>query len=251
MLTANGIMIMNKRIVALFLLMLASVQLPPALQAADDTDKVIRGAVGKILPGIPVNEITPSPLPGVSEVIIGAKLFYISNDGKYIMQGSLIDLATRTNLSERRLDGIRRDVIKDVKTSDMIIFPADEERYVITVFTDIDCGYCRKLHAEMNQYNALGITVQYLMYPRSGPDTPSFDKAISVWCSEDRRKALTRAKAGETLAKASCDNPVQAHFRTGEKVGVRGTPAILLDSGEMLPGYLPAPKLANELEKRG
>jgi thiol:disulfide interchange protein DsbC len=242
---------MNKRIVALFLLLLASVQLPPVLLAADDTDKVIREAVGKILPGIPVNEITPSPLPGISEVIIGAKLFYISNDGKYIMQGSLIELATRTDLSERRLDGIRRGVIKDVKTSDMIIFPADEERYVITVFTDIDCGYCRKLHAEINQYNALGITVQYLMYPRSGPNTPSFDKAISVWCSKDRLKALTQAKAGENLPKKVCDNPVSAHYGVGQEIGVRGTPAILLENGEILPGYLPAPKLANELAKRG
>jgi thiol:disulfide interchange protein DsbC len=242
--------IMNKRIVTLLLLLLASVQLAPAALAADDPDKQIRAALGKILPGVPVDEITPSPLAGVSEVIIGSKLFYVSNDGKYLMQGSLIEMATRTNLSERRLDSIRLAVIKDLKASNMIVFPAAEQRHVVTVFTDIDCGYCRKLHAEIDQYNALGITVRYMMYPRSGPDTPSYDKAVSVWCSKDRQQALTRSKAGETLPKGSCDNPVRAHYSTGQQLGIRGTPAILLENGELLPGYLPAAKLANEIEKR-
>ena len=240
---------MNKRIVTLLLLLLVSVQLAPVF-AGDDSEKLIRAAVGKILPGMDITEITPSPLAGISEVIIGSKLFYVSNDGKYLMQGSLIELATRTDLSEQRMQGIRLAVIKDIKKSDMIIFPAKDERHVITVFTDIDCGYCRKLHSEIKSYNDLGITVQYLMFPRSGPDTPSYDKAVSVWCSKDRQDALTRAKAGETLAKASCDNPIRAQYVIGQQVGVRGTPAILLEDGELLPGYLPAIKLANELEKR-
>jgi thiol:disulfide interchange protein DsbC len=239
---------MNKRIVTLLLLLFASIQLVPAL-AADDSDKLIRAAIGKILPGMEVTEITPSPLAGVSEVIIGSKLFYASNDGKYLLQGNLIELATRTDLSEQRLKGIRLAVIKDIKKSDMIIFPAKNERHVITVFTDIDCGYCRKLHAEIDQYNELGITVQYLMFPRSGPNTPSYDKAVSVWCSKDRQKALTRSKAGETLAKADCDNPIRAQYVIGQQLGVRGTPALLLDDGELLPGYLPAIKLASELDK--
>ena len=231
------------------LLLLVSVQLAPAL-AGDDSGKLIRAAVGKILPDMEITEITPSPLAGISEVIIGSKLFYVSNDGKYLMQGSLIELATRTDLSEQRMQGIRLAVIKDIKKSDMIIFPAKDERHVITVFTDIDCGYCRKLHSEIKSYNDLGITVQYLLFPRSGPDTPSYDKAVSVWCSKDRQQALTRAKAGETLATASCDNPVRAQYVIGQQMGVRGTPAILLEDGELLPGYVPAIKLADELEKR-
>jgi thiol:disulfide interchange protein DsbC len=239
---------MKKRIVTVLLLLLASVQLGTVL-AGDDSDKLIRAAIGKILPGIPIDEITPSPLAGMSEVIIGSKLFYASNDGKYLMQGNLIELATRTDLSEQRLQGIRLGVIKDVKKDDMIIFPAKNQRYVITVFTDIDCGYCRKLHSEIKQYNDLGITVQYLMFPRSGPDTPSYDKAVSVWCSEDRKDALTRAKAGETLDKATCDNPVRAQYAIGQQLGVRGTPALLLEDGMLLPGYMPASKLVNELKK--
>lgn len=239
---------MKKRIVTVLLLLIASVQLGTAL-AADDPDKLIRAAIGKVLPGIPIDEITPSPLAGVSEVIIGAKLFYVSDDGKYLMQGNLLELATRTDLSEQRLQSIRLGMIKDVKQADMIVFPAKNQRHVITVFTDIDCGYCRKLHAEIKQYNDLGITVQYLMFPRSGPDTPSYDKAVSVWCSKDRQDALTRAKAGETLAKADCDNPIRAQYDIGQQIGVRGTPAILMEDGMLLPGYMPALKLANELKK--
>jgi thiol:disulfide interchange protein DsbC len=163
--------IMIKRIVSLLLLVLASVQLTPLALAADASDKQIRTAFGKILPGVPVDEITPSPLAGVSEVIIGSKLFYVSNDGKYLMQGSLIEMATRTNLSERRLDSIRLAVIKDLKASNMIVFPAAEQRHVVTVFTDIDCGYCRKLHAEIDQYNALGITVRYINCTRRSTST--------------------------------------------------------------------------------
>lgn len=240
---------MKKRIIGLLLLSLVSIQMAPVF-AGDTPDAQIRAAIGKILPGIPVDEITPSPLAGISEVIIGSKLFYVSNDGKYLLQGSLIDLATRADLSEQRLKGIRLAVMKGIKKSDMIVFPAGEERHVISVFTDIDCGYCRKLHSEIEEYNKLGITVQYLAFPRAGPDSPSYDKAVSVWCSEDRKKALTQAKAGETLAKASCDNPVQSQYETGISLGVRGTPAILLEDGGLMPGYLPAAKLANELEKR-
>ncbi len=240
---------MTKRIATVLILLATLIQ--GAATAGQDSDKLIRTAIGEILPGVPISEITPSPLEGVSEVVIGGKLFYVSNDGKYLMQGSLIELATRTNLSEKRLDGIRLAAMKELKETEMIVFPAKEQRHVITVFTDIDCGYCRKLHAEIDQYNALGITVRYLMYPRSGPNSPSFNKAVSVWCNEDRQQALTRAKAGETLAQVTCDNPVASNYSLGERMGVRGTPAILLENGELLPGYLPAAKLASELKKRG
>jgi thiol:disulfide interchange protein DsbC len=239
---------MNKRIIAL-LLCLALFQLTP-VYAADDSGKLIRAAIGKILPGIPVDEITPSPMAGISEVIIGSKLFYVSNDGKYLMQGSLIDLATRNNLSEDRLKSVRLGVMEGITQADMIVFPAREQRHVVSVFTDIDCGYCRKLHSEIDQYNNLGITVQYLMYPRSGLEGASYDKAVSVWCNEDRPKALTRAKAGESLPSAGCSNPVSTHYNLGQQMGIRGTPAILLENGELLPGYLPASKLAIELDKR-
>jgi thiol:disulfide interchange protein DsbC len=187
---------------------------------------------------------------GVSEVLMGPAVFYITNDGRYLFQGSLIDMKTREDLSETRRKETRIAAINDFGEDRMIIFPAKEPRHTITVFTDIDCGYCRKLHSEIDKYNAAGITVRYLLYPRSGPNSPSYDKAVSVWCKEDRRQALTDAKAGIQLAKADCDNPVKEEYDLGGLIGVRGTPAIILEDGEMLPGYVPANKLAKSLDAR-
>jgi thiol:disulfide interchange protein DsbC len=118
------------------------------------------------------------------------------------------------------------------------------------VFTDIDCGYCRKLHNEMAKYNAEGITVRYMPYPRSGLNTPSYYKAVSVWCSDDRRDALTRAKAGKDVPRATCDNPVQASLELGHQLGVTGTPALVLEDGQLLPGYVPAKKLSQVLDQQ-
>ena len=130
----------------------------------------------------------------------------------------------------------------------MIVFPAKEQKHVITVFTDIDCGYCRKLHAEMDKYNEEGITVRYLMFPRAGVDSPSYKKAVTVWCSKDQLDAMTRAKNGENLPNLTCDNPIQEEYELGQLIGVRGTPAIVMDDGGMLPGYVPAARLAKALE---
>ena len=173
---------------------------------------------------------------------------YVSNDGKYLLQGSLIDLNTRVDISEERRDGIRLDAINELGEDKMIVFPAKEQKHVITVFTDIDCGYCRKLHAEMDKYNEEGITVRYLMFPRAGVDSPSYKKAVTVWCSKDQLDAMTRAKNGENLPNLTCDNPIQEEYELGQLIGVRGTPAIVMDDGGMLPGYVPAARLAKALE---
>jgi len=186
----------------------------------------------------------------MSEVMLGNTLYYATNDGKYIMQGNLIELATRTDLTEERMKGIRKDLLGKVDEKDMIVFSAPEERHVITVFTDIDCGYCRKLHKEVGDFNKRGISVHYVAFPRSGLNSPSFKKAVTVWCSEDRNDAMTRAKNGEDLAEVTCDNPVGAEYQLGQQVGVQGTPAILLEDGSLLPGYVPAERLAAELDKR-
>jgi thiol:disulfide interchange protein DsbC len=184
-------------------------------------------------------------------VQLGSRLFYISNDGKYLMQGSLIDMETRVDLSEERRKQIRAEAIDELGVDNMIVFPAKATKHEVTVFTDIDCTYCRKLHREIEQYNARGITVRYVMYPRSGINTPSYDKAVAVWCEDNRQEAMTRAKAGETLTGSrDCKNPVKEHMKLGETMGLRGTPAIVLTDGEMLPGYVPADKLAMALDSK-
>jgi len=217
--------------------------------AEPGTDKAITKALGGVFPGVTPTEINPSPMAGVSEVLIGPRLFYVSNDGKYLLQGSLIDLETRTDISEERRNGIRLTAINDLGEENMIVFPAKNARHTITVFTDIDCGYCRKLHNEIDQYNDQGITVRYLAFPRSGVGSASYNKAVSVWCEKDRQAAMTRSKSGETLPKANCDNPVKDEYELGQLIGVNGTPAIILEDGSMLPGYIPAAKLAKALDQ--
>jgi len=217
--------------------------------AEPGTDKAITKALGGVFPGVTPTEINPSPMTGVSEVLIGPRLFYVSNDGKYLLQGSLIDLETRTDISEERRNGIRLTAINDLGEENMIVFPAKDARHTITVFTDIDCGYCRKLHNEIDQYNDQGITVRYLAFPRSGVGSASYNKAVSVWCEKDRQAAMTRSKSGETLPKANCDNPVKDEYELGQLIGVNGTPAIILEDGSMLPGYIPAAKLAKALDQ--
>jgi len=217
--------------------------------AENASHEAITKSLGGVFPGVTPSEINPSPMAGVSEVLIGPRLFYVSNDGKYLLQGSLIDLATRTDISEERRNGIRLAAINDLGEENMIVFPARDSRHTITVFTDIDCGYCRKLHGEIAQYNDKGITVRYLAFPRAGVGSASYNKAVSVWCEKDKQAAMTRSKAGETLPQAECDNPVKEEYELGQMIGVNGTPAIILEDGSMLPGYIPPAKLAKALDQ--
>lgn len=236
--------------------MLTACLLVPALAISNgvlaDPGKhdAIEKSIKKALPNVVLDQINPTPIDGISEVLVGPSVLYITNDGKYLFQGSLIDIATRTNLSEERRKDVRIAAINDFGEDRMIIFPAEKPRHTITVFTDIDCGYCRKLHNEIDQYNDKGITVRYLMFPRSGPNSPSYDKAVSVWCEKDRRQALTDAKAGKVLPKASCENPIKKEYELGSMIGIRGTPAIILEDGEMLPGYIPADRLVKALNTK-
>lgn len=238
---------MNKRVTG-FCLVLSSIAFFNTSIAESGTQAAIEKSLSRILPNIELDAVNPSPMEGVSEVLIGPRVLYVTNDGKYLLQGSLIDLKTREDVSASRRNELRLVAVNNVGEENMIIFPAKDSRHTITVFTDIDCGYCRKLHKEIGKFNDKGITVRYLMYPRSGPNTPSYDKAVSVWCEKDRQGALTRSKAGEVLPKANCKNPVTDHFKLGQLLEVRGTPALILDDGELVPGYVPAAKLAELLD---
>ncbi len=177
-------------------------------------------------------------------------VYYVPK-GDYFFTGDLLQInKTRfVNVKETRLQEPRKAAIAAIPASEMIIYPATgEKKASITVFTDVDCGYCRKLHKEMDQMNALGIEVRYLAYPRSGIDTPSYNKIVSAWCSDDKEAALTKLKNGQPVFTAACkDNPVAKQYTLGGRLGVTGTPAIILESGELLPGYLPADKLATAI----
>lgn len=210
----------------------------------------ITKSMGRIFPGVEIDSIQPSEVKGLYEVIVGPRLFYVSSDGRYLVQGKLIDLEKRQDLTEPKIAKARLEVIKKLGSDKMIIFKPDKPKHVVSVFTDIDCGYCRKLHSEIDQYADHGITIQYLFFPRAGEGSGSYKKAVSVWCSEDRNKALTLSKQGKSIENKTCENPVQEHMALGLALGAKGTPMLVLEDGSILPGYASAEQLSKLLELR-
>ncbi|MCB1776724.1 MAG: DsbC family protein [Candidatus Competibacteraceae bacterium] len=194
------------------------------------------------------DSVTPTAISGLFEVVLGGQVFYLSEDGRFVLQGDLLDLNSRANLTDLRRSELRGKALEAIDEKDMVVFaPKTATRHTVTVFTDVDCGYCRKMHSQMAAYLKEGIKIRYLMFPREGINSDSFNKAVSVWCADDRQDAMTKAKRGEQLERKTCDNPVQAQFELGQKLGVRGTPSMILEDGEMIPGYVPPGQLAQLL----
>ncbi|WP_333876257.1 DsbC family protein [Methylobacter sp.] len=217
------------------------------LSVAHADENAIRQALTKSMPSIKVGAIKPSEISGLYEVTVGGNIFYASDDGKYLIQGHLVDIAARTDLTEEKLGGARKQALEKLGLDKMIVFKPKESKYTVSIFTDIDCGYCRKLHSEIDQYMAQGITIQYLFFPRAGKGSDSYNKAVSVWCAEDRKAALTAAKKGDTPPAKTCANPVDEHMQLAEDFEVKGTPMIVTEKGNIFPGYLPAKQLAEAL----
>ncbi len=209
-----------------------------------------RAAIAKKLEGLQIEDVRISPVSGVYEITRDSNISYVSSDGRYAIVGDMIDLDSDANLSENRRRGIRQRILETVPESEMLVFSPKDPKYTITVFTDIDCGYCRKLHSQIAEYNRLGIRVRYLFFPRSGPDTESWHKAEAVLCASNRNDALTKAKKGEDVPARQCgaDRIIARDFELGQKLGVDGTPSIFLSTGEMLPGYAPPSKLVQYLK---
>lgn len=218
----------------------------PVLADRDQVAAAIRANLGDVQP----DHIRPSAVEGLYEVVISPHVFYVSADGRHMVQGDLLEMSSGRNLTQPQREAALREAVEAVGEENMVIFSPDKPRHTITVFTDIDCGYCRKLHEELASYHDKGIRVRYLMFPRAGIDSPSYHKAVSVWCAEDRNTALTRAKAGQDPERKTCDNPVQRHMALGESIGVRGTPSIVFEDGRVLPGYVPAERMAIMLEAK-
>ncbi|MBA6408904.1 MAG: bifunctional protein-disulfide isomerase/oxidoreductase DsbC [Enterobacterales bacterium] len=198
--------------------------------------------------GVTVKQINPSPVAGLKELITNKGVLYASPDGQFLMQGTLIDLNNRNNLTEQALNGVRVEGIKEYEDS-MIVYKAPNEKHSITVFTDISCGYCRKLHRELDDLLDAGITVKYLAFPRGGLQGSGYADLMNVWCARDQQEALTEAKSGtSTKVVAGCSAPVAEHYQLGQSFGISGTPAIILEDGTMIPGYQPAAALKAALE---
>lgn len=211
-------------------------------------EKIVRETLLKAMPDLQIESVKPSPVKDLFEVTVGGDIIYATNDGKYLLQGRLIDTATRTDLTEEKLSGARKIALDKLGENKMIIFKPKIHTYTATVFTDIDCGYCRKLHAELDAYQAEGIEIRYLFYPRAGKGSDSYNKAVSVWCAKDRNVALTAAKKDQKVEPKTCANPIDEHMALASSFDVKGTPMIVTEKGTVYPGYLPAKQLAEILK---
>lgn len=216
--------------------------LPMSLNAAEP--KQLRQTLQQHLPNASIETIHQTEIPGIYEVTIGPRLYYVSQDGRYLIDGHLIDLKNREDLTEAKLSRARLAALDKVGEAQMIIFSPEKPKAQVTVFTDIDCGYCRRFHSQIDDYLKRGIKVRYLFYPRAGKDSESYHKAVAVWCAKDKNAALTEAKQGKTIEMRACDHPVDRHMALAEEFGVQGTPTLVTDQGEVLPGYVPPAQLA-------
>ncbi len=219
--------------------------------AAEARLENVRNKLSGMFEQIEPEHINPSPVAGWYSVQKGSIIAYVSDDGRYLLQGDLIDLDTEINLSEASRNNARRDLLANLDQDELITFTPAEVKHTVTVFTDVECTYCRRLHSQIDEYLAHGIEVRYLLYPRYGPASKSWNTSEEVWCAADRNKALTAAKLDRKFESSACDaSIVQDHYKLGQQVGLSGTPAILLEDGTLISGYLPPDTLKERIEDK-
>ena len=239
------------RAAALTLTLTATVHAADAPRLEGDAARQIYENLLAASPSMPIIAVVPAPVPGLYTVeLSNATAYYATPDAKHVIAGDLfaIEGGGFVNRTEDLRSARRVGMLDALQADDMIIFaPEGQRRGVVNVFTDVDCGYCQRLHREVPALNEMGIEVRYLAYPRAGIGSPSAEKLVSAWCAEDPQAALTRLKTGEPVEPRSCANPIAAQYRLGQQMGVRGTPALFLEDGRMLPGYMPADALAAEM----
>ena len=218
-------------------------------------DEVIKyeNALKTITSGqIKIEAINDTPVAGMKELTVNTgrslEILYISENGQYIFNGNLFDIKNKKDITEEKKSQLRQQYLSQIDDRNRLNYFPENMQYKVTVFTDIDCPYCRQLHAQMDEYNDLGIGISYLFFPRSGLGTPSADKAITVWCSDNQKQAMNKSKSGEELTQLQCDNPISEHYNSGIAVGVTGTPAIILADGTLIPGLVPPAQLKQRLD---
>ena len=197
-----------------------------------------------------VVNITETPLANLVEIELSTGEFLFSDKaGDFLFTG---DMFATTSTGLRNLSAEKRQVknasiVATIPRDQMIIFSPEVVKGSVTVFTDVDCTYCRKLHGDIDKLLELGVEVKYVAYPRGGENAASYEKMISVWCAKDRNQRLTQAKNGQNIPDVSCDSPVLEHYELGNQIGISGTPALVLSSGKVVPGYIEPQALAELL----
>lgn len=215
--------------------------------ADENIEQEIAAALAGFIPDIRIDSVRAAPVEGLYQVLMGTDVIYMSRDGNYVLKGELLDINLKRNLTEDVRAGARLRLIEGIDKDEYIEFAPERADAAIYVFTDVECGYCRKLHRDVPELNARGISVRYLAFPRNGMDSAVGREMRDVWCAADRPAAMTAAKNRQSVSAADCADPVAKHYALGRQLGIRGTPAIYLENGRMLPGYLTPDELEHQL----
>ncbi len=215
---------------------------------AKDKFELVEERIRELAPSAKSIAVSETRMTGILQVQIEGDIVYATEDGRYLIQGRVIDMDTREDLTEMAKSEVRKELLEDIDVTKQIEFVPEKTTYDLTVFTDIDCGYCRKLHSQMAEYNEQGIAIHYMAFPRAGIGSASYEKFVSVWCADDQQAAMTEAKAGTDPEPRQCDNPIAEQYQLGIALGVTGTPAIMTSDGQLIPGYVPPATLRERLE---
>lgn len=218
------------------------------VMAENTNHRMVEEKIRALVPTAKTVAIADSPIKGLLQVQINSDIVYVTDDADYLIQGQLMDIDSRTNITDQAKSGIRKGLLAGVDSDEQITFSPENPTYELMVFTDIDCGYCRKLHSQMEEYNEDGIAIHYMAFPRSGIGSESYDKYVSIWCAADQQAAMTLAKEGLDPEPRSCKNPVAEQYELGREIGVTGTPAMITPDGTLIPGYMPPKQLRARLE---
>ena len=217
--------------------------------AADTIPTPVRTFVQAFVGDAGQSAVRATAVPNLYEVRLGDQFVYVTADGKFFLHGDLYETHGQRNLTESSRRGLRREIVRGIDPTTLIVFEPSEPKHTVTVFTDVDCPYCAKFHLEVPELNALGVRVRYAAWPRSPKGTESYSRSVSVWCARDPHRAMTDAKAGRNIEQAECESPVQVHFDAGRSLGVRGTPTIVTEDGDTIGGYVPHRELVEMLEQ--
>lgn len=231
---------------ALSAISLAAVSTAGAAENEDFT--VVEEKLRLLVPNAKTIAVSETPIEGILQVQVNSEIVYMTEDGDYLLQGQIVEMETRTNITDQAKSGIRLGLLAGLNRDEQITFAPENPKFDLLVFTDIDCGYCRKLHNQIEEYNDEGIAIHYMAFPRAGIGSNSYDKFVSVWCADDQQAALTLAKSGTDPEPKECPNPIADQYNVGREVGVTGTPALVTADGALIPGYMPPAQLRQRLE---
>ena len=240
---------MNRKPLIIAALLASSLMVSTFAAAAEENaDGIIEEKIRTLAPNAKTIAISETPIDGILQVQINSDIVYVTADGQYLLQGQIMEIDSRTNITDQAKSGIRVGLLAELKEEEQITYSPENPKYDLLVFTDIDCGYCRKLHNQMTEYNKEGIAIHYLAFPRAGVGSNSYDKFVSVWCSADQQSAMTLAKNGSDPEPQKCPNPIADQYELGRELGVTGTPALVTADGTLIPGYMPPAQLRQRLE---